>query len=276
MKTPLKGFTGKRISLYVALLLGVMVLMLSLRTCSVPRSVAYSGDRKSGGDTIDVAIEYSPMSVYTYGDTLGGFNFDLMNHVAAQAGYAVKYHPVVSLEKSVAGLEDGMYDILIADVPMTLDFQDRFVYSDPVYLDKQVLVQRKDSLGRVEIVSQLDLAQREVWVVANSPVVSRLKNLSAEIGDTIYVKQDNHYGAEQLLIMTAVGDIPRAVVNEKSARAIADDYPDVDISTAISFTQFQSWIMRKDNVELADSINAVLKRIKQTGFYKALESKYLQ
>lgn len=131
-------------------------------------------------------------------------------------------------------------------------------------------------MGRVEIVSQLDLARQEVWVVANSPVVSRLKNLSAEIGDTIYVKQDNHYGAEQLLIMTAVGDIPRAVVNEKSARAIADDYPDVDISTAISFTQFQSWIMRKDNVELADSINAVLKRIKQTDYYKALESKYLQ
>lgn len=275
MRKPLKSYAGKRIGLYVLLLLGVLLLMWSLRTCSVQHTSHGNVDRKAGGDTLDVAIEYSPLSVYTYDDTLGGFNYDLMNIVAREGGFSVKYHPVVSLEKSISGLDEELYDILIADLPMTLDFQDRFAYSEPVYLDKQVLVQRKDSLGNVEIVSQLDLARKEVWVVANSPVVSRLKNLSAEIGDTIYVKQDSHYGAEQLFIMTAVGDIPRAVVNEKVARAIAGDYPRVDISTAISFTQFQSWLMRNDNPALTDSINATLRRIKSTPYYNTLRQKYL-
>ena len=102
----------------------------------------------------------------------------------------------------------------------------------------------------------------------------RLRNLSAEIGDTILVKEDPDYGSEQLVMMVAVGDIPLAVVNEKTALRLAGEYPGIDVSTAISFTQFQTWALRKKEMELTDSVNSMIKRYKQTDGYKDLLRRY--
>ena len=137
-----------------------------------------------------------------------------------------------------------------------------------------MLVQKKDSLGNTEVSSQLDLAGREVWVTSGSPSAMRLRNLSAEIGDTILVKEDPDYGSEQLVMMVAVGDIPLAVVNEKTALRLAGEYPGIDVSTAISFTQFQTWALRKKEMELTDSVNSMIKRYKQTDGYKDLLRRY--
>ena len=64
------------------LLVGVVGLMFSLRNCGKEQTQVIGNnriDQASGGDTIDVAIEYSPLSYYTYGDTTGGFYFELIN-----------------------------------------------------------------------------------------------------------------------------------------------------------------------------------------------------
>ena len=263
-----------RVLIYVVVLAAAVFLMWTLRLCSTP-SPSYSREyRASGGDTLDVAIEYSPLSLYEYGDTLGGFNYDLLREMARINGLNLKFHPLVSLNAAIDGLGRGMFDIVVADIPVTLDYQDRFVSTEPVYLDKQVLVQLRDSAGKVDVLSQLELAGREVWVVYNTQAVTSLRNLSAEIGDTIMVRQDSLYGAEQLFLLTAVGEIPRAVINERVARALVSDYPDVDISTAVSFTQFQSWLMRKDDAVALDSINAMLGRFKGSVTYDCLVNRY--
>ena len=157
--------------------------MYSLRRCGhsdvPPRHVS------SGGDTIDVAIEYSPMSFYRYEDTLGGFNYDLLRIIARDHGLTLKFHPIVSLSQSLGYIEDNTYDILAADLPATADFKDNYNLLEPVLLDRQVLVQRRDSTGEAPVKSQLDLAGDTVWVVEGSSVKSRIVNLGHEIGDTI-------------------------------------------------------------------------------------------
>ncbi len=90
------------------------------------------------------------------------------------------------------------------------------------------------------------------------------------------MKHEDEYGAEQLFIMTALGEINNAVVNERVARELAKEYPNVDISTNISFTQFQSWITGKNQTELADSINKWLVDLKKTDEYQKLVEKYFQ
>ncbi len=84
------------------------------------------------------------------------------------------------------------------------------------------------------------------------------------------------YGPEQLFLMTALGEIKQAVINERVAEAMAKDYPDVDISTDISFTQFQSWIVSNKRPEMRDSIDKWIKEIKLTPEYKELEKRYLK
>ena len=83
-------------------------------------------------------------------------------------------------------------------------------------LNKQVLVQRKE-IGENDslyIRTQLDLAQRTLHVVKGSPSILRIQNLGNEIGDTIYIKEIDKYGSEQLISMVAHGDIDYAVCDE--------------------------------------------------------------
>ncbi|MBD5284791.1 MAG: transporter substrate-binding domain-containing protein [Bacteroides sp.] len=254
--------------------LGVaLTLMYTLGNCARGSSAAADGN--SGGDTIDVAIEYSPLSFYQYDDTLGGYNYDLLRLLARDHNLVFNYHPVTAVSKPLEKLENGDYDLLVADIPATTELKEQYTLLEPVLLDKQVLVQRKDPKGNVKIKSQLDLAGDTLWIVAGSSIEKRINNLAKEIGSDINIKHEDEYGAEQLFIMTALGEINNAVVNERVARELIDKYPNVDISTDISFTQFQSWLTSKANPALADSINKWLVDLKKTDEYQMLVEKYL-
>ncbi len=273
MKRPQPRQPG-HLAAYVILLFIALGLMLSIRYCSSPPAGTPKQHRASGGDTIDVAIAYSPMTLYRFADTLGGFSYDMLRQMAPAEGLTLRFHPVTSMEQSLRGLSDGLYDLVVADIAKTADFDTAYAFTDDVYLDNQVLVQRRDSAGNVEVASQLDLADRKVWVEASSPAAMRLANLAAEIGDTIRVVTDASYGSEQLFIMTALGEIPLAVVNARIARILAADYPQADISTGISFTQFQSWIVRSSDAELLRRVNSAIARFKATPAYASLGQRY--
>ena len=256
--------------LYGALLAVVVGCMVALSLCDKPAQAP--DDLHSGGDTLDIAIEYSPVTYYTYDDTLGGYNYDLLRIIAANTGRPMKFHPMVTLEKAIDGLEQGRYDIVVAQFPMTARDTARFAFTEPIYIDQQVLVQRR---GRQAIRSQLDLACDTVWVVKGSPMAGRIASLSREIGDTIYVHVDDIYGPEQLMMMVSAGEIRYAVVNRSIARAMASRLPNLDRSVAISLSQFQSWIVSKDRQGLCDTLNLWHNQVKRdTTTYLELQRRY--
>lgn len=265
-----KGATGA----YVSLLAGVLIFMFLLKQCSTPTNPFGNTGTLAGGDTLNVAIDYSPMSMYMIDDTLGGFNYDLLRQVAAANNLKLKFHPINSLERAMQLLDSGYCDIVVADIPMTADSRKRFLFTEPTFLDRSILVQRRDSADRKKVNGVLDLAGRVVTVVAGTPVASRIINLGREIGDTIYVTSDSTYSAEQLIMLVAGGEIDLAVVNEGIARRVSEKIPEVDISTNISFSQFQSWIVGHSNAALRDSINSMLIRYKNTQDYELLLKRY--
>lgn len=265
--------------LYLALLAVVIVAMVMLRNCGGDNVKVASYSRTasaSGGDTIDVAIEYSPLSCYAYGDTLGGFNYDFLRLLADSCGVVMKYHPIVSLKVALDGLQSGLYDVMAAQFPVTRENKARYLFTQALYLDNQVLVQRRAQNGSLAINSQLDLAGDTVNIVKGSPMRDRIISLSREIGDTIHVIQDSIYGPEQLFLMVSTGDIKYAVINESIARKMAATHPNVDISTAISFSQFQSLALRKDSQELLDNFNKWITRVKKMPQYRAIYNKYFK
>lgn len=260
----------------ILLLAATLILMFMLKNCS-NKNYSKEEQKPSGGDTIDVAIEYSPLSLYTYNDTLGGFNYDVLRMIAQKKNVLFKYHPIVTLTKTLDGLKNGNYDIVVADLPKTTEYKDSFLYTDPIYLDKQVLVQLKDSItGKSKINSPLDLAQDTVWVVAGASFATRISNLADEIGDTIYTIEEPLYASEQLFLMVAIGEIRYAVVNEMVAKTLAKEYPQIDISTNVSFTQFQPWVLNSNNQKLCDSLNVWLNSMKDSKEYRALQKRYFR
>lgn len=256
--------------LYLALLALVVGCMVALSMCDKP--VNQSSTHHSGGDTLDIAIEYSPVTYYTYDDTLGGYNYDLLRLISQNTDRPMKFHPIVTLEKALAGLEEGRFDVVVAQYPMTAGDTARYAFTQPIYIDQQVLVQRR---GSKAIRSQLDLAGDTVWTVKGSPMTQRVASLSREIGDTIYVHVDELYGPEQLMMMVSTGEIRYAVVNRSIARAMAAKLPNLDRSVAISLSQFQSWIVSKERQVLCDSLNLWHNQVKHdTAAYLGLQRRY--
>lgn len=267
----------KKRNSHIAILLMLLVLatgaMTALRSCRNNRHTTLLGT--PAGDTINVALQYSPISFYMHDDTLGGLDYDLLHIIAKEHNLPLRYTPITTAGEGLAGLRSGRFDIVAANLPMTSTLRDSFAVTEPVYSDRQVLIQLNDSTShRTLIESALGLRGDSVYVTENSPNVERLKNLIREIGDTIYICQVPKT-AEQLLIMTALGEIPLAVINEQIARSMAEDYPQIDYSTGISFTQFQPWVLQKRETSLCDSLNVWLSAIKKTEKYRSLTDRYL-
>ena len=177
----------------------VVIVMMMLRQCSV-KSLPPRQDNIAGGDTINVAIEISPVGVTLQRDTLSGTYYDMLADMAAQHGRPLKFHPFTQLQHALDGLDQGRYQIVVSDIPATSELKEKYLFVDPVAIDKQVLVQRRDTAtGAIDIASQFDLAHRRVNVPHGSPFISRLNNLAREIGDTIVVAEDPDYSSEQML-----------------------------------------------------------------------------
>ena len=263
------------------LLTGAVIAMVLLRQCSDHRRnlmLGSAADIPSGGDTIDVAIDFSPVSYYAEGDSISGFNYEMLRMISSSTGLPVKFHPLTSLDEALAGLSSGIYDLVAADIPVILEYKDQFLFTEPVYLDRQVVVEHRDPQGNDNsslISSQLDLGHKHVWVVSDSPSENRLRNLASEIGDTIFIHSNPDYSAELLFLMTSIGEIDYCVINERVANALAEKDGTAAIAANISFTQFQAWALRLDSEPLKTRIDSAIIAIKNSGTYRHLTEKYL-
>ena len=237
-----------------------------------PRS--YEEIIRSG--VLRAVTEYNSISYHAQADSIGGLHYELLQAFAESKGLKTEITPEMSVEKRIEGIQLGIYDLLANNVLISSERKDSLLFTSPILLSRQVLVQRKPTEMNDQnyINSLLDLAGKTVHVVKESPSILRIHNLSNEIGDTIYIKEIEKYGQEQLLAMVAAGDIDYAVCDESIARAAANDLPRLDFETTISFTQFYSWGVNKENTILLDSLNVWLDSYKQTEAFQKLLKKY--
>lgn len=263
---------------YIIILLCAIAIMFTLKKCSTTLPQKQELYKRAGGDTINVAIEISPLSLSMADDTISGFYYEILKLIETKKNVPFKLHQFVPLSFALDGLNTGLFDIVVADIPATSNLKEKYLLTQSLYVDHQLLVQQKDkSTGKVDIEDYNQLASDTVWVVKDSPFIDRITNLKEELGcDTIYVIESEDYSSEQLVILTALGEIKRAVVNASVAKEMASDYPQLDINTKISFNQFQVWILKQDNQALCNRFNDWITEIKSSKEYESLLQKYMQ
>ena len=261
-------------TLIIALIVAVGAMFFA-KKCSRPAESPFTSSlpAKSGGDTLDIAIEISPLSYSLAGDTVCGLDYDILREIAYIHGRPVKFHPFAPMGYAVRGLDEGNFDLLVSSLPSTAALKDSFALTDQVYLDREILVQQRDATKK--ITEAHALAGDTVWIAAGSPLAGRIRNLAAEIGDTIYIIQNHPYTSEHLVMLVGAGEIPRAVVNEGLALSMAATDARLDVATPVSFTQFQTWALRKDNTALRDTINEWLRSFRTTDRYNKLIQRYI-
>ena len=266
--------TIKLIRILIIGLIPVTILFVMTRKKKViekPRE--YTEIIKSG--VLKVVTEYNSLSYYAKGDSTAGFQYELAKAFAKSKGLRLEITSEMSFDKRIDGLNTGKYDIIAYNIPVTSELKDSILLTTPIILNKQILVQRKSKKNdSIFIKSQLNLAHKTIHIVKGSPSLQRIRNLSNEIGDTIYIKEVGKYGSEQLITMVAHGDINYAVCDESIALAAIDSFPQLDIHTDISFTQFYSWGVSKKSKTLLNNLNSWLKTFTKSKDYERIYKKY--
>ncbi len=234
----------------------------------------YPEIEKSG--TLHIVTDYNSIGYFVSVDTIAGFNHDLIQLIETYTPIKIEVVLESSLEKSIEGLKKGKYDVVARNIPVTTLLRDSLKFTEPIVQNRQVLIQRKKSFNNdtEPIRSHLDLAKKTIYISAKSPVKLRLQNLSHEIGDTIYIKEDQVYGSEQLAMLVASKEIDYAICDEKTAENVAKSLPEIDYATFIGFTHLEAWAVREQSPVLLDSLNSWIQRLKETDAYKKIYNKY--
>ena len=228
----------KLIGVYIGLLIiavATMIMLWRLKAMSKAEVLPRDYPEIKEEGVLRLVTEYNQSGYYVAGDTIEGFQYELSQAIAQLSGLEVQTLLEMSLAESFDMLEDNKCDIVARNIPIT---------SETLYIPK------------------------------DSPAQLRLQNLGHEIGDTIYVIEDELYSGEQLAIMVAKGDIDYAVCDQQIAVLSQKQLPEIDIKTDISFTQLQSWAVRKDSPVLLDSLNSWLDQIRKNGTFDKIYKKY--
>ena len=270
--------TRKILVIYCILLVLVVATMISLWPYREKKQPLQPRDYPEiyNEGILRVVTEYNPTGYFVDGDTILGFQYELCQAIARISGLEVQMQLEMTLDKSFDLLNQQTVDIIARNISITTEVKEHYLFTDPIILNRQVLVQRtaEANQGIKPIRNQLHLGKKELHLPKNSPALLRIRNLEHEIGDTIYTHEDELYSDEQLIILVAKGDIDYAVCNQQNAEQLLSQYPEIDIQTDISFTQLESWVMRNDSPILRDSLNHWLEQLKANGTYKKIYNQY--
>lgn len=253
-----------RIAVYLTLLMLVIVAMIGLKYMSRKGAMTNAGGEKA--DTIHAAVVYGPNSYRVLisddgNDSITGINYHLLKDIEKHLGIKVMLYPVIDRDEALAKVGAGRYDIL-ASLPADNHIKQKYLTTEEVYLDRMVLLQKKNANGLQPARSALDLEGDTVHVEKGSAAVRRLENLQKEIGGKIEVIEEPELSEEYLAMKVATGEWKYTVVNEKIAEQMQAQYPDLDFSTPVSFTQFQVWILPQGRDSLLQRVNKFLSDIK--------------
>lgn len=251
----------------------IAIFYMAKEKSPIEKPRMYSEIIKSG--VLRVVTEYNSISYYAKGDSIAGFQYELAKAFAKAKGLKLEITSEMSFNKRINGLNSGKYDIIAYNIPVTSELRDSILLTTPIMLNKQILVQRKQEKNDSSFIkSQLNLSHKTIHIVKGSPSIMRIRNLSNEIGDTIYIKEVAKYGPEQLIAMVAHGNINYAVCDESIALASIDSFPQLNIDTDISFTQFYAWGVNKKSIELLKDLNSWLKIFTKSKDYERIYKKY--
>ena len=261
---------GKKRLLIIATILTIAIIGILIGQNNTPRDYPQIAER----GVLNVGIYHSPLSYNTEGDNIDGYDFELLQMVEQSSGLEIKLHLEESFSQCLQQLDNHTYDLIACQTPITSDSTHSYIFSKPLSLNKQVLIQRTDSAGNVIIRDQLDLHGCTLHILHKYPARLRIENLADEIGDTIHICERHNHNVDSLIRLVATGVIDYAVCDEVNAAMIAANYDNINYDTAISFTQFMSWVMHPQSPILCDSINSWLSDIQRTDQYRELYTRY--
>lgn len=208
-------------------------------------------------DTLRVGTLYSPTSFFIYrGDSLG-IDYDMVRSLADSLRRPMALTVGRSLPHLLEMLDSGRIDLIAYPVPISPDYESRALPCGFVSTDCQVLVQQIPIGGSPEVTDSAGLAGQTVYALEGSRFESRLRELSAELADSIRVQclDPDSVSPEDLIDMVSEGRIPYAVLSAGLARLHGSYHANIDASVVLSPEQRLAWAVAPGRTVLAEAID---------------------
>jgi polar amino acid transport system substrate-binding protein len=232
---------------------------------------AGGGSEDSGVTKITVGTDatWPPMEFVNQDKEIVGFDIDLMEAIAREAGFEVEFQNT-AWDGIFAGLGAGEYDAVISSVTITEERKENMDFSDPYINAGQVLIVRSDQSG-VTTLSDL-----------------RGESVGAQIGTTGAFEVDDADGVE-LRTYDELGLAIEDLANGRISGVVADtpiaadyvlqndNYRDRLQIVGEPFTEeFYGVAVQKGNDEVLALINEGLEAVIESGEIEELKDKWLR
>jgi membrane-bound lytic murein transglycosylase F len=182
-------------------------------------------------------------------------------------------------------LKNGEVDVIAMALTVTADRKSFLEFTHPIMSTRQMLIQRlpenyrkmktRDEIESHLLRNQMDLADKTVYVQKGTIYASRLATLADEIGDTIYIMEEEK-DIEELIAAVASKEIDYTIADNYLALVNTRYYDNIDAKTPISFPQHIAWAVKKGQTGLADTINTWMEEFNKDLLSRIIYNKYFK
>ena len=222
----------------------------------------------------------------TENPTPSGFEYELLSDFCKDYGLELEMIVNENLDSCFSLLDSCKVDMVAVGVGSNKDMKRRFLLTNPILMQRSVLVQRlpKDwnkmsTANEVEnqlLRSSVDLAGKTIHLPQGSHVVKLLEHLADQIGDTIYIVECDSLNSVDLVKAVSLGQIDYTVVEEYVARMASIGLKGLDTKLNVSVEQPLGWAIGNHNGDssLLYALNGWIDNFEQRNLNRIL-AKYI-
>lgn len=262
----------------IALAAAGVALLIALLTereeTAAPRHTEEAAARTSLPDTLRAVTLYGPTSYFTYRDQAMGLDYEMLSRFAADKKMVLQLEVARTIPEMLDMLRKGKVDLIAYEVPRIAQYRKDLTFCGKKNVTRQVLVQSK--ADRITDVTQL--VGRTVFVEKDSRYQYRLQNLNDELGGGMGIEAvvSDTLETADLVAMVANGELPLTVTDSDLAEMCAEVMKDIDVSMPVSFEQFSSWAVAKNDTVLSAALDDWAKSTDVETKYLDVHKKYFE
>ena len=242
-------------------------------------------------DIIDAGVlrvitTYSPTGYFLYKGETMGFEYEIFNRLAGELGVSLEMVLAKNVDSVIPMLNRGDGDIIALGYTITNDRQNDVAFTEPYLITHQSLIQKKpdnwrkmtlDNIKKSLVTDVVELINDTVSVRQRSSYYMRLKELSNELGDTVYIDiLPGEMSDEQIIELVSKGEIKYSIIDDHKASIHKSYFPNIDSDTPMSLSQRIAWAVRKTSPNLLQVINEALTGLKRKPDYNVIYQKYFE
>lgn len=252
----------------LALLLAVLTV---LAACGGSEEESDGGESSGGeGEAYRVGIDttYPPFEFEEDGEYTG-IDIDLINAIAENQGFEIEFNPM-DFGGIIPALQAGQLDVAIAGMSITDERKEIVDFSDPYFDAGLSLVVAEDNN---DITALEDLEGKTVAVKSGTTGAQFARDNEAEYGYEISQFEDSPSMFQE--------------VSNGNADVLLEDYPVIAYAIAeselalktvgdrLTGDQYGIAVLKGENAELLEQINAGLQELRDSGEYDEILNKYI-